>query len=580
MPRIEKTLLPNVFFEFVDDALESVGGDFTDNERVFVKMLHLSIFKTWGAMIEQNVPANIAVYDVLTPTRKSLISDMIRVHKIKELKSLTIKPLPSERITAPIIVDALMTIYAELIVSLVATDNIAKKVDAVLATIVLWIHDKLPNAYVATLPAFVAITRNITLVRMAQKHFTIDNIPKGVINEGWMVDYSIKDFNEYLRSDAADIKVFRVSELAATHSVNRFINSKTKSLKGVLVVPNIEDLKFVQWFHKQINIGSSYAKLIPTNDPTSVMGAIAEGLGHKFVHSQLVRTMSDIAQHTKLDAITTEIINAPHGEDFLMYCALVRSETVKLEGQDIIYAYKMDDALTLDAHNMSAGLTDVGQIVRTKYPMAVCSFSARQQIETIPFQLRIQTVERIAEQYLIPSDFEAGSSVSRSFKFLDNYFVEGEARSFQEAISLEDIVFTGSSLALVNVTFSEYLSQLTSTMISSLVAKIKMAPQLSHLTVRLANDIWLAFKSVEKNSEFMFHATNFRHKLQIPIDPSRPDEAAKNYVQSSLALTRMLLSIGTGVEAKVIADLFNIAFTGKHDALSLISDAELTRIAT
>jgi flavin reductase (DIM6/NTAB) family NADH-FMN oxidoreductase RutF len=580
IPKIEKTIIPSVFFDFIDSAIANTGADFSDDERVIIKMLHLSIFKSWNAVLDQDPPATLVNYDQLTPARNDLINDMIRVYRSKEISRMEIKPLPSERVSAPIIVDSLMTIYASILTNIVSADNISRKVDAILGAIVLWINDSLEHTSIATSPNFVALTRNITLVKMAQKQFTLANVPKTVVNDAYFIDLAIKDFQEYLRDDSADLRAYRVQDLAATHHVNRYMNHKSKTVKAVLIAPNYDDLKLIQWFHKRISIGSSYVKLLTSTDPTGVITGVTAALDHKFFASELTKVMGDLAQHTIGDGVTTRVIKAPKGDDFLTYLALTRSEQAKLVGSDLEFVYKMDESITIESHLISAGRTDVGALARSKSAFAVCTFSGKQPQDAIPFPLRVQTVEKYADTNLLPKGFITGHAINQPVKMRDSYMVNDKEVVNQKPVSLADIIFTGVPMDLMFVAYSDIFSDVISELVKALNSCLLLAPSMSYMRVRAANNIWLAIKGFEKSTDFGYHSSSFRNFLDIPIDPSKPADAARNFVQSNLAMARMMLHIGTGADLGAVSDLLQTVFSGKLDAISLITEAEIARISS
>lgn len=579
LPKIEKTLIPNVLFDFIDDALSRTNITVSEDEAVFIKMLHLAIFSSWGAVINQAVPTNVTNYSKLTPDRKGMVTDMIRVFRSKDLVNFKVKELPKDRTTAPIIVDALLTVYAELAVEIVAVDNTARKVDAVLGAIVLWINDSLIHSHIVNNQAFQSLVNNMSLIRMALKHFTVDTVPRTVLSDSYFLDMAIKDMSEYLRSEQSDIRVYRVAELAATHNVHRFINQKSKFLKGVLVAPNFDDIKFIQWFHKRIGVGNHYVRLISSADPTSMISAAVSTLDHKFFANELLRAMGDISQHMVGDGVATEFFKAPDGDDFLIYAALVRSEQVRVDVKSIEYVYKMDDQISIDSHSLASVKTDVGQLARTTSAMAVCAMSGKQPTDYIPFPLRKQTVEDFATSYLLPKNVEVGKALDNEYKFKDSYRVEGEDKLFSKPTKLSDIVFSGTPVSLVNVAFSPVLKDILGRYVASLHSKILMADSLPHIKLRIANNVWLAIKSFEKTTDFGYHAANYRHFHEIPIDPMRVSDAARNLIQSNLAMVRILLNIGTGVSEDVMSTFFQTVFNGTLDSMSIISESEIARIA-
>lgn len=579
IPRIEKTLIPNVLFDFIDDAISRTNIELSEDENIFVKMLHLAIFSGWGAVINQAVPTNLTDYNRLTPDRKALVTDMIRVFRSKDLGKFQLKELPKERTTAPIIVDALLSIYAELAIEIVAVDNTGRKVDAVLGAIVLWLNDQLVHSHIVNAQAFQSLVNNITLLKMALKHFTPETAPKTVTNDSYFLDMAIKDMGEYLRNDLSDIRVYRVSDLASTHSVHRFINSKSKFLKGVIVSPNLDDVKFIQWFFKKIGVGTQYARLIGTSDPTSMISAAVSTLDHRFFSNELLRAMGDISQHMVGDGVATEFIKAPDGDEYLMYCALARAEQLRIDSKVFEYVYKMDSQISIESHTIASVKTDVGQLARTNSAMAVCAMSEKQPTEHTPFTLRRQTVEEFAPNYLVSKKLDIGKAIDNEFKFTDSYKVEGENKVFSKPVKLSDIVFSGSPISLINVAYSPILSGILGGYVKSLHSKILMASSLPHIKLRVANNVWLAIKSFEKTTDFGYHAANYRYFHEIPIDPGRVADAARNLIQSNLAMVRILLNIGTGVDGRIMTEFFSTTFLGTLDSMSIISEAEIARIA-
>lgn len=580
--RLDKVIIPSILFDFIDSSIiASNMGALNPQQINIIKMLHLSVFKEWGAVIDQMVPTAVETFDKLTPTGEEIVRDMIRVVITNSVNGLKLEALPRERISSPIVVQKLNEMYVTAHNAFVNVNNIQMQFQVVLDVLKDWLNDTLKFKFIVNNPAFEALTRNFTLVKMALE----SDVPSMLKDmDGWFVEQSIQAVNEYLRSDDAEIRVYKMSDVASVINTYRMVNDKIKQLKSVLVIPNYRDVKFIHWFHRTVDIGKNFSRLLTYRDPTDLVESSVKKLSLSFLEDQLVSMMQDAVQYVS-DLNTgftfNSLIDSKLEDDLLLYAAIVRSNQIKLEQGSIEFHYPIDQSIVV-ANQFDVGTFEVGRIARTPSAVIVVAFSGKQPENHTAYPVRIQTLEKFAETHLIMTEQRDINTRSMNDEFVvkDTYYRNGEKEGRQKSVKLENFIFNGDPLTLLKVSYSPVLTEGATALMVMISEQMKAVQKIPFIRTRMLQAFWLSIKEVSSSPQFAYASSNYRRFVGAEIDPMRPDDSGRNYVMSTISLFRILYSLGTGIDAGVLTESLNQIFTGEVDVMGILTDAEIVRLAT
>lgn len=579
--RLEKVLIPSILFSFIDSAISATNLTLTKKEVVIVKMIHLSLFKQWGAVVDSSIPASVSIYDKLTPSREELLMDMIRVFTTNKSLDFIPKDLPKDRVSAPLVAQHLLDIYTDLHTAIVNINNIDDQMRVIFAVLKTYIQDEMVFPHLHSDPSFMAMTNNITLVNMALSQDTTATVSKF---DGWFVDQSIKSFNEYIRSEAADIVIYSIDQLASTHSAYRFVNENNKQVKAIMVTPNFKEVKWAHWFHRELAYGDQFVKLLKFRDPSGIIEPTTKTLSPGFLEEQLVTTLSDLVQYMPdLKSGYSQIDLMPPGikKDMLQYLAMSRSEHISITKDGIEFYYRLDDAL-VTTHDISVTRFDSTKVARTFDPWNVIAYSGKIPTSSLAFPMRVQTLELISEGVMFVKEdiIDQGLALNTAINMNDSFYVDGVPIGLGVAVTVKDFIFNGDPIELIKISYSKYLTSTIENLIDNLTAYMVATQSISHIKARIFQNFWAAIKKNATTQEFEWAASNYRRLLEVRMDPTRPQDASRNYVKSVVALTRFAFALGTNVSIDKLTTMMNGIFEGQIDIVGMLNDNEIARITT
>lgn len=583
--RLEKVLIPSLLLSFIDSSLSASGLSLTKHERTVVSMLHMAIFKQWNALIATPLPATITRYDKLIPTIEDLVSDMVRVTITQRIAEFKLPDLPSEKISAPLVAQTFLEIYSDIQRQLVTVNNVQAHVQTVLASIKGYINDNIVHVHLLKDPQFMALANNLTLLTMAAEH-SGDVAPSRY--DGWFASTAISEVTDYLLKTDADIQVYSLSEIASTLNVTRSVNDNTKQLKGVLITPNYNGMKWIQWFHRNLSYGSDFVRMITFRDPTSVVTNSLGIMPPDFVESQVISTMLDMAQYDNGADASLSIINLlppAVARDLMTIAAAYRSNFVKMDPADdkknvaIEFYYELDDSI-VSSFSDNVIRMDTLRVARTYLPEIVCAYSKKQISATSLFPIKSHTLEIVAKDSLLPTELTENHSFSMDAELhlSDSYLIEGVSTARSAKIKLSDFLFNGDPISLISVAFSPHLTESLDLLLTSWLALLTASQSVSHIKVRAFTTVWNRMRTDLLTGEFEWLASNYRRHIEVPINPRLPQDATNNYLKSMLAMFKFTYILGTSANSDLVNDLVNTLFDSKVDIIGLMSDQDIRRL--
>lgn len=585
IPKLEKVLMPSLLFSFIDTSLAASGLALSSPEINIVKMIHLAMFKKWGAVIDTSLPASVEKFDHMFPTVDNLVADMYRVMLTKRATEYTLPDLPKEKISAPLVAQMMLDTYVEIQNQLVTLNNVRDHINVVLHVLNGYIKNELEFPHLQNDMQFRSLTSNFTLLRMASSH----NAPLAPSKyDGWFISAAIKEFIEYLRTDYSDIGLYKLSDIANICTVNRMINEKSKLVKAVLVTPNLGPIKWTHWFHRTIAYGDQLSKLVTYKDPTSIIAGCFNAMNPTFLQEQLIATMIDIANHdfrSDMSFDFTSLIDPRFEKELHILIALSKSEYFRWKANDknlsIEYYYEVDDAV-VTVGNATIVTMDTIRVARSTAPSIVMAYSKKQLSSTTAFPIVNQTLEFAAKDALLFTDEIVGHSkpIDRTVTVGDKYFSEGGESVITSDLTFSSFLFSGESLTFISVSYSDYLTKYLDLLISTLISAITVSSNISYVRVRLLNNFWISMKRNAITNEFEWLASSFRRHLDISMTPTRIQDTSRNYVKSLVALFRMAYVVGTNVETIKFTQFINELFESQIDVIGLITDSEIKRLST
>lgn len=591
VPKLDKVLMPTLLFAFIESSLTQAGINFTSAEINVVKMMHLSLFSQWGAVIESSLPAAVAYYDKLTPTVTDLQEDMIRVFMTKRAAEFVVPDLPRERISAPLVAQILLDVYTDVQRSVVTVNNISEHVKVVLDVLRDYLTDSMRFDKLHSDPQFQAFSTNFTLLSFAKMFTEKSELRK---YDGWFVASSIREVTDYLRSEEADITVYRVRDLAAICTSYRMVNENTKQIKATLLTPNFRLVNWAHWFYRELAYGDRFSKLFTFRDPTGVISDSVKALSPEFLETQLVATIYDFSQYDmRNDSSFTSfnLLPAKDANDLKMAMALSKSNFIRFDlgpieapesnGNSVEFFYEIDDAI-VTAFAADVVKMDSVRVAKTFSPDAVIAYSKVQLESSIAYPLKIQTLEFAAKDSMLDTTSLRihGTPLNTEIVMRDTYYEGGKPIAKGGHVKTSDFIFNGDPLFLINISYSSYLTSAIDNLLVSLIDAMGIASSISHVKARLLNNVWMSIKKHSNSNEFEWAASNFRRLIDVPIDPRAPQDATRNYVKSVLAFFRFSYILGTSVNPENLAKFMNLVFDGQIDIIGMLTDADIKKIAT
>lgn len=581
IPRLEKVIIPSILFDFIDSSVTQANLTMTEHEITLIKMLHLSIFKQWDAVVEQRVPAVFERQTKFAPTDEELLSDMIRVRIASSVKDIDAVSLPREKISAAIVIKTLNEMYVSLHNAVITTHNVADQFRTVIDIVKEWANGELKMTQLLGHSVFQSMISNFSLIKMAMDSNNTNSLTH---KDGWFINSALEAMSEYLRSDQADIQLYRISDVASVVSIYRFINDHTKQVKKVTMIPNMRDVKFVHWFSRGINIGTDFSLFTSHRDPSELIEKVFSGMSISFLEDQLLKTSADVVQMMSdlSSGFTFRTLVDPDLEaDFVIFSAMAKSDSVIINDRSMEYNYRVDSSVVITKEH-SVGTYEFGGMARSSSPVSVLAYSGKVIDASRPYPIRTQTIEKAASEYFVMSD-QVESYVrplSTVYSIKDRYYENGLLAGKVKSLTLGDIIYNGDPISLLNVATSPALATTVSRLMNEIVNELTVAENSPHIRSRLFMTIWASIRDISQQPNFIYAASNFRRFMDIEVDLVRPEEAAKNYVLSTISMFRMLYALSTGVSIDVPNSFVNAIFEGGIDVVGLLTDAEMIRLST